>query len=162
MARTADRTGHGTTSRNAAVSVSPEDRPGLAALSNLLARTGPGRKRRCELVGKGGEQAALPEALSDVLADLVDALARGEAVAIVAVARELTTQEAADLLNVSRQYVVRLLEEGQIPFSKTGTHRRIRFDDLLAFKNVRDSKRRAALEELVRLSEDAGGYDELK
>ena len=73
---------------------------------------------------------------------------------------ELTTQEAADLLNVSRQYLVRLLEDGAMPFTKTGTHRRIRFGDLMAYKRARDATRRQGLKRLTRLSEELGLYDE--
>lgn len=96
----------------------------------------------------------------DVLASVAEVLARGDAITIVPVGKELTTQQAADLLNVSRQYLVRLLEAGQIPFSKVGKHRRLRIEDVLAFKAQRDQERRAKLEELTRLSEDLGGYGE--
>lgn len=74
----------------------------------------------------------------------------------------MTTQQAADLLNVSRQYLVRLLEEGRIPFTRTGKHRRLRIEDVLAFKEHRDRERCAGLDELARMSEEVGGYDELK
>jgi excisionase family DNA binding protein len=77
----------------------------------------------------------------------------------VPVGKEVTTQQAADLLNVSRQYLVRLLDEGRIPFRKTGKHRRLRIEDVLAFKEERDKNRRAGLRELSRLTQDFGGYD---
>ncbi|MCB9630293.1 MAG: helix-turn-helix domain-containing protein [Sandaracinaceae bacterium] len=81
----------------------------------------------------------------------------------VPTAHELTTQQAADLLNVSRQYLVRLLDEGRIACRKTGTHRRLRVTDVLEFKARRDKDRRAGLRELSQLTQDAGGYDaELK
>lgn len=72
----------------------------------------------------------------------------------------LTTQEAADILNVSRPYVVKLLEQGDIPYVKAGAHRRIRFDDLMAYKARRDATRRSALSRLTRMSEDLGLYAE--
>lgn len=112
------------------------------------------------LVGAGGEEITLPESACRVLKEVVHQLAQGHAVAIMPVHMELTTQEAADLLNVSRQYLVRLLEQGAIPFSKAGTHRRIRFGDLMAYKRERDVKRRQGLKRLTQLSEELGLYDE--
>lgn len=63
------------------------------------------------------------------------------------------------MLNMSRPYLVQLLDGGQIPFSKTGTHRRIRLDDVLAYKERKKSERRASLSELTRLSQEFGLYD---
>ena len=89
----------------------------------------------------------------------MQALARGQSVAVLHYDEELTTQQAADLLQVSRPYLVRLLEEGQIPYHQVGTHRRIYLRDLLAYKEQRD-RRRASLRELRRASEALGLYDE--
>ena len=63
--------------------------------------------------------------------------------------------------NVSRQYLVRMLDEGRLPFTRTGKHRRLRIDDVLAFKVRRDRDRGAALDALAAISEESGGYDEL-
>jgi excisionase family DNA binding protein len=79
----------------------------------------------------------------------------------VPVGKEMTTQQAADLLNVSRQYLVRLLDEGRLPHTKIGRHRRVRIEDVLSFKDQRDRERKASLDALSQVSEEFGGYREL-
>jgi excisionase family DNA binding protein len=71
----------------------------------------------------------------------------------------LTTLEAADVLNVSRPSVVKLLEHGESPFETVGSRRRVRRDDLMAYKRVRDEERRRGLQRLVEMSEELGLYD---
>lgn len=73
--------------------------------------------------------------------------------------REVTTQQAADLLHVSRQHLVRLLDEGRIAFCVTGKHRRLRVEDVLAFKEKRDEERRSGLRALSQMTQEFGGYD---
>lgn len=72
---------------------------------------------------------------------------------------ELTTEEAGELINVSRQYLVGLLDEGRIPFTKTGRHRRLRIDDVIAFKEKRDAERTKDLRALSQLTQELGGYE---
>jgi excisionase family DNA binding protein len=96
----------------------------------------------------------LAPALGQLVLDVLTHVARGEMITLVPYGAELTTKDAADLLNVSRPYLVRLLNDGRIPFYKVGSHRRIKASDVLAFRAVRDAERSAALDELQRLGEE--------
>jgi len=101
----------------------------------------------------------LPPLALKMLAETMVHLARGNAVTIAPVHMELTTQQAADILGVSRPYLVKLLEEGKIPFRRPHNHRRVRLQDLLDFKEREDALRMKALDELTELSEEMGLYD---
>jgi excisionase family DNA binding protein len=149
------------------ISATPDQRKDIDAL--LVTLEGKDRKRSHKhtrsgyrLLGPQGASVALPDTVFHVLERVAEVLARGDAITIVPVEKQLTTKQAADLLNVSRQYLVRLLNAGLIPCMRTGKHRRLRLDDVLDFKRKRDKERKATLSELTRLSEDFGGYDELK
>lgn len=111
------------------------------------------------LIGPSGEVIPLPRPVFYVLRQVVQHMMRGKAITVVPINKELTTQEAADLLNVSRPFLVKLLEEGKIPFAMVGTHRRIRFSDLIEYKKRRDTERSRALTELTRMSQEMGLYD---
>jgi excisionase family DNA binding protein len=104
-------------------------------------------------------QVQLPASLVRVLVEAANQLAQGNSVAILHYEQELTTQQAADLLSVSRPYLIKLLENGQIPYHHVGSHRRIRIGDLLEYKRSRDRLRRDHLNEMVRVSESLGLYD---
>jgi excisionase family DNA binding protein len=130
--------------------------PALRAIERLLSAQ---RSAKLVLLDESGQALELPRSLERLLQRAVQFLARGDAVTLVPVQRELTTQQAADLLNVSRPYLVRLLDEGQIPFTKTGTHRRIRLDDLMAYRRRRDIARRKRLRRLTQMSDELGLYD---
>jgi excisionase family DNA binding protein len=99
-------------------------------------------------------QVELPTSALRLLVDILAELADGNAVKIVPVHAELTTQEAADLLNVSRPHLVKLLEEGALPFHKAGKHRRVRFADLMQFKAARERSSEEAMEALARQAQE--------
>lgn len=100
--------------------------------------------------GNAGQPMTLPEPVRDALYNVVLALSQGKGISLVPRHLKLTTQEAADLLNISRPTLVRLLEDGRIPFEKPGRHRRVSLDALLEYQQETRSNRRAALGELSR------------
>jgi excisionase family DNA binding protein len=112
-----------------------------------------------KMVGTNGEEIELPDSVLSLLRQVVNLLASGEAVSIVPLHKELTTQQAADLLNISRQYLVRILDRGDIPYHKVGSHRRLAFGDVMDYKHRRNKERRRGLDELTQLSQELGLYD---
>lgn len=107
----------------------------------------------------GRVEVALPLAALKILTDVLAELANGNAVTVVPHHAELTTQQAADLLNVSRPHLVQQLEKGEIPFHKVGTHRRIRMGDLMAYRRRTQESSLAALQELADQAQELGlGY----
>lgn len=126
----------------------------------LAAHLGHADELRLEVKsGTTSEELVLPPSALRLLLRVLTEMGQGNAVTLTPIRAELTTQQAADLLNVSRPHLVKLLDEGAIPSRKVGTHRRVPLQDLLAYKREFLAKRRAALEELAALSQDLGlGY----
>jgi excisionase family DNA binding protein len=111
-------------------------------------------------VGPDGEESVeLPASVAAALREVIEHMSRGAAVSIVPLHKELTTQQAAGILNVSRQYLVRLLDSGEIPHHRVNRHRRIRFGDLMEYKERRDAHRREGLRKLTQLSQEMGDYE---
>ena len=101
-----------------------------------------------------GQDLILPRQALVLLRDLLADMAQGNAVAIVPLHAEMTTQQAADILNVSRPYLVNLLEEGELQFTRVGTHRRIQFKDLMAYKDKIKKQSSSAMDELVQIAQE--------
>lgn len=115
---------------------------------------------RIESAGKKTESITVPAAALRQLKDVLAAMARGDAVALIPMHTELSTQEAADLLNVSRPFLVRLLDDGTIPGRKVGTHRRVRVEDVARYKERVDRERLKALDALSAQAQELGmGYE---
>lgn len=135
------------------VFVSELDTQSIKRLEMMLEQAHP------KLVGMDGEEMPLPDSVYQVLRQITHLMAAGRAISLVPYDHYLSSQEAAELLNVSRPYLYTLLDQNQIPFIKVGTHRRIRFEDLMAYKQGRDGQRRQSLGELAALSQELGFYE---
>ena len=131
------------------------ERPALERLEMALGLLGSAPM----LTNPDGPPIELSPALYQALKEAAEILLRGDAVVISPVHRQLTTTEAADLLNISRQYLTRILDRGDLSFQLIGRHRRIKLSDLLAYKTRRATARRTIIDELTTQSEHLGVYD---
>src|SRR5512135_2555316 len=120
----------------------------------------PQHAHRALLVGPDGEQMAVPDAIYTAFRKVLEALEHGQAVTISAHGTELTTQQAADMLGVSRPTLIRLLDSGEIRSSRPNKHRRIRLEDVEAYRARRRNDRLKGLAAMVEISEEMGLYDE--
>jgi len=132
------------------------DQRDLAILERALVKK---RGKTARLTGFDGHRIELPSDLVDALLLIVQQLKTGHGVSIAALRAEITTAEAAELLNVSRPFVIKLLESGIMPFRKVGTHRRVRLVDVLEYRDRQDAIAKAALGNMVRQAEEHGLYD---
>jgi len=123
----------------------------------LAACLGRGRTARIRVIDDQ-QDITVPVAALKLLVDILAHMARGNAVTIVPIHAELTTQQAADFLNVSRPYLIGLLEKRRLPYRKVGTHRRVLFKELLAYRERSDKERREILSQLSREAQDLGLY----
>jgi len=101
-----------------------------------------------------GEELLLPKAAARLLRHLLKEMAQGNAVTLIPIHAELTTQQAADFLNVSRPHLVSLLEKQELPFHKVGTHRRVKFSDLEGYKARFEASASTAMDELVKQAQE--------
>lgn len=113
----------------------------------------------CITSAEQDEMIVIPATIVPLLLGMLRMQANGLGIALMPLHSELTTGQAADILNVSRPYLIKLLEAGEIPYHKVGKHRRILMEDLILFKDKSQRQSRAAMQELVALSEDLGLYD---
>jgi excisionase family DNA binding protein len=119
------------------------------------------REAEAKLIGPDGKTEILPNNLYSFLLRLLADLRAGNSVTILQSRHELTTIEASKVLGVSRQFLVQLLEKGEIPFHLVGTHRRMYVRDVLAFKSKRDTGRRKTLDDLAKQEFAKGDYDKI-
>lgn len=144
------------------ISASENEKPALQKMEGVLNREIPSSQpinfSLPMLIGPGGEKLEIPISVFRALQKIVSYMMRGKAFSVIPCDQLFSTQEAADFLNVSRPFIVQLLEAGDIPFIKVGTHRRVQFSDLLEYKNQMRQERHKALVEMASISQEAGEY----
>ena len=137
------------------VGVSSKESNQIRALRQLV------QEGSIKVVGPKGRRVELPGAVVGLLDEILKNMQAGKAVSIVPEHQQLTTQRAANLLGVSRPFMVRLLEQGKLPFHMVGSHRRVYLKDVLAFKKRRDKDRHDAINRMARMELEAGTYDKV-
>ena len=128
------------------------------ASRTLDASSGVGQPLKMQIVKAGKKSSALelPPVAAALLKTMLKEMAAGRAVTIVPIDAEITTQQAAEILHVSRPFVVGLIDKGTLPARMVGAHRRVLLDDVLAYKRESKTKARAALKEMVAISQELG------
>jgi excisionase family DNA binding protein len=135
---------------------SPEDAELATHASQALA---PKVEAELRVTLDDGTELTLPRAATRLLHHLLTQMSLGNPVTLIPIHAELTTQEAADYLNISRPFLIKLLEANKIPLHMVGTHRRIKFTDLESFRKKAEQERQSAMEELTRQAQELGmGY----
>jgi excisionase family DNA binding protein len=130
-------------------------------MSEALDRPQAHRIALVEVQADGSDSARLevPPATLRLLSQILALMARQQTFVLYPESSELTTKQAAEVLGVSRPFLIRVLEAGKIPYRKVGRHRRVLMKDVLLYKQTTQVRRQAAMDELVRISEEMGGYD---
>jgi excisionase family DNA binding protein len=133
---------------------SPPTRETAAFAQSLLTRLG----ANALLIGNAatGETAPLPPHVADLVRQMLASLAAGHDVAITENLTEVTPNEAAEILNVSRTYVLKLLDEGKLPYRHVGAHRRIPYADLIAYRDDQQARSRAAMDQVYAIDRELG------
>lgn len=144
--------------KNDVLSADPAEQPQLRVLDERLAEL-EARHESARLIGPEGGEILLPTSAFHALQRVIEAMSRGESIALVPQGAELTTRQAAELLHVSRPFLVRNLLGKELPFEKVGSHRRVRLEDVLAYRERRARERRALLDDMTAAAQDVeGGY----
>jgi excisionase family DNA binding protein len=110
------------------------------------------------LVSPTGDRQEIPSEVFEVLSYIVSSLAEGKGVTVMPTDAQLTTQQAADHLGISRPTLVKLLEQGEIPFTKVGRHRRVTLEDLMQYESAAHEARRQTLRDLTQEAASQGHY----
>jgi len=128
------------------IAASEAERDTIVKVEAFLRRQ---RGQMARLIGPNNETIELPESAFRLLKAVIHQLAMDNAVSVVPVHKQLTTQQAADLLNISRPYLIQLLERQEIPYERVGTHRRLKFGDVMAYRQRRAEAEESAIDDLA-------------
>jgi excisionase family DNA binding protein len=128
--------------------------PDLHAVSRIL------RHSTAKLVGPKGENAVLPQSVYSLLKEIVRNLEDGHSLVVMSEEKQLTTQQAGEMLGMSRPYLIRLLDAGEMPYILVGKHRRVALRDVIAYGKRRAAARKSALDQIARDAFEAGLYDQ--
>ncbi len=142
---------------NAGFVVQPKNRDELNEIVELLSKIS--NLDQFVMLKSDGQEIKIPSIISRVLYEIISIMSKGGAMTIIPMEKELTTQQAADILNVSRPFLIKLLENGQISFHKVGTHRKIYMKDLMDYKENLNINRANKISEIITLSQEYGLYD---
>lgn len=147
-----------TRTTEAATLLPPADMEGILDLSRFLAHV----TEPAALLGPDGQTVPLPMEAFQVLVKVVESMRAGKAITVAPLDQQLTTQEAADFLGISRPTFVKLLEQGEMPYQRpaAGRHRRVRLSDVIDYQVRRRRERRATLDQLTVDAVEAGLYDD--
>jgi excisionase family DNA binding protein len=128
--------------------------------SSLISTIDQLKTDRAEIeIEETGEKIILPLKALNLLGEILKAMSQGKPISIVPIATEVTTQSAAEILGCSRPYLVKLLEEGKIEYTKVGKHRRIKYEDVIDYKKKMKEEQKKRLIEIMHADEDLGLYD---
>jgi excisionase family DNA binding protein len=141
------------------VEATDQEKQALHTVQEVLSLAAVRPEAPAYLVGPNDVRIPLPEPLFRILRQAAGMLSRGQRITLGPVDKEMSTQEAADMLNMSRPHLVKLLDAGEIPFTKTGRNRRVMFGAVVQYMNKRKQERREHLREMIRRSEELGVYD---
>ena len=144
------------------ITASEDEKPALKRLEEVFSKENgfseSAHHSLPKLVGLSGEIIEIPLSVFRALQQIVGYMLRDKALSVVPYDQMVSTQEAADMLNVSKDFLVKLLESGVLPFTEMGTNRLVQFVDLLQYKNYMHRERRKMLAEIANISQEAGEY----
>jgi len=128
----------------------------IKQLRNLIAKT---ENNQLQFTTSQGDSILVPQKVTEVFRTVINIMAQGKGISLIPVAEEVTTTQAAEILNISRPYLMKLINNSQISHHQVGTHTRILLKDLLEYKQSRDTNRKQGLQKLTDLSQELGLYD---